>query len=521
MYILRELSRSYPKLWIRIFDADGEFLLIEAASVVPKWLNPTIDSNRAWVHDGKLFIIPLSDNKNASQRLSLRQAVDRICAEDSTPLLHSEFVEAEAFYRLEKYPEQIHGVMHHALVTIPRRLAYVLHERPRAVAPAVEEIYVQDLTALRVLLSPAEKLQFPPRDLVTVSVRFTKVLFAQLLSQRFEAPPAWSNIIGGAQKQTSPENGRDKGFTRLEMGMKLCCGFEMLTRKAEKSKSRLVQEVVILLQDLEEDGEESLPTDQEIKKWENVDRDDDDSWMDIEFEQLENELQGRKGGADGQGSGAGFGDAQTQVDLRKMVSRFEEFLNDDVAGVDGAEVKDMYSDSDEELDSYDDDDGEEDREVSFDEKEFSRMMREMMCLAPEEKTQASSTPVPNLSGASQDKEDDEIRQLAAQMEAELQEHSALRLEPTQSGARAIQGHGTKKGKERELAGTLAAEDSGDDQEVDVDYNLAKNMLESFRGQAGLAGPAGNLLSMLGLHLPRDEGGSESDEEEPKEQKQKP
>jgi hypothetical protein len=49
--------------------------------------------------------------------------------------------------------------------------------------------------------------------------------------------------------------------------------------------------------------------------------------------------------------------------------------------------------------------------------------------------------------------------------------------------------------------------------VDVDLNLAKNLLESFNSQAGLAGPGGNLLSRLGFVLPRDEsdsGGSDDD-----------
>ncbi|KAF8944685.1 hypothetical protein BGZ47_003910 [Haplosporangium gracile] len=44
-----------------------------------------------------------------------------------------------------------------------------------------------------------------------------------------------------------------------------------------------------------------------------------------------------------------------------------------------------------------------------------------------------------------------------------------------------------------------------DQEiVDLDLNLAKNLLESFKSQGGLPGPGGNLLSRLGIILPRDD-----------------
>ena len=44
---------------------------------------------------------------------------------------------------------------------------------------------------------------------------------------------------------------------------------------------------------------------------------------------------------------------------------------------------------------------------------------------------------------------------------------------------------------------------------DVDLGLAKNILESFKGQTGMAGPAGNLMRAMGVNMPRDEG-SESD-----------
>ncbi|KAF9897279.1 hypothetical protein BX616_005881, partial [Lobosporangium transversale] len=49
--------------------------------------------------------------------------------------------------------------------------------------------------------------------------------------------------------------------------------------------------------------------------------------------------------------------------------------------------------------------------------------------------------------------------------------------------------------------------------VDEDLNLAKNLLESFRSQGGLPGPAGNILSRLGIMLPRDEADDEDDEDD--------
>ena len=39
--------------------------------------------------------------------------------------------------------------------------------------------------------------------------------------------------------------------------------------------------------------------------------------------------------------------------------------------------------------------------------------------------------------------------------------------------------------------------------IDADFNLVKNLLESYSSQQGLPGPASNLLGLMGLQLPKD------------------
>lgn len=46
VYILRELTRKFPDLWVKISDNDGEFLLVEAADALPSWIEPDVASNR-------------------------------------------------------------------------------------------------------------------------------------------------------------------------------------------------------------------------------------------------------------------------------------------------------------------------------------------------------------------------------------------------------------------------------------------------------------------------------------------
>ncbi|KAM0427175.1 hypothetical protein ACHAPT_007602 [Fusarium lateritium] len=506
VYILRELTKSHPKLWVRVFDTDGEFLLVEAANVLPRWLNPEIDNNRTWIHDGKLLIIPVKVEASLKTRnLTLPDAVEALKTKPDA-LVHSAFVEAEAFYRLEKYPAQITESIHHSLVTIPRKLAYVLHSLPKSVAPAVEAFYLRDPIALKRVISPAEPPTFPPQDLITVSVRFSKVLFAQLRSQRFDAPPTWQDVIQKAQKE-APSGEADKITARLDIGMKLTCGFEMLAAKAAKSKSRAVRELAIVLEDLEEDGDDALPTDQDIKSWEDATRDDSEAWMDINYEDFEKELDGKRG-TEKTGAKSGFGDANTQSDLRKIVSRFEAFLNDDTAGVEGAELDEMDFDDDDDDDYSDEDSDAEDKEVSFNEDEFSRMMREMMGLpsiTPNIAKKESPKSKPKSPG-DHEAEDEEIQKLTTEFEAELNQHGALKLDPAKEKRPRLKDKSPKAGESSRSTPLpdVAEEEEDSEEDVDIDYNLAKNLLESFKSQAGMAGPTGNLLGMMGIQLPRDE-----------------
>ncbi|KAI0424319.1 SGT1-domain-containing protein [Xylaria sp. FL1042] len=520
VYLLRRLTITFTSLWVRIFDSDGEFLLVEAASVVPKWLSPEIDRNRVWIHQGKLQLLPLSVSSGVRRPLSLAEAVGHIKVYPET-LIHSPLIEAEAFYRLEKYPESIQALMHHSLVTIPRKLAYILHEQPAAIAPATEAFYLRDPVALKPLILASPSLHFPPKDLVTVSIKFTKVLFAQIKSQRFAAPPLWSTIVKQSQEDTNsiPEK-EQKQSARLELGMKVTSGFEMLAASDDKKDNRLAREFAILLEDAEEDGDNVLPTNEEIATWPSAE--DDETWLDINFEDFDDELQGRQ--RDNPDKSSGFGDTGAQADLRKIVSRFENFLNDETAGLEGAELDDMdhdsnFSDDNEQWSSFDDGGSSEheDKAVSFDEDQFNRMMREMMGLPPEDTTDLSRpAPLSNLyerggnRGEREEEEEEEveeeqedIRRLAAQMEAELRGLGALKLDTRPERAKVQDSNGSVV-PSPERSGAEEAGEESCDEDVDIDYNLAKNLLESFKSQVGLAGPAGNLMGMMGMKLPRDE-----------------
>lgn len=476
-------------------------------------------------------IIPLSAATSTtsatapiSRPLKLEEAHETILKNPAV-LIHSPLIEAEAFYRLRNYPSQIAASLHYAVVAVPRKLAYILHDRSASIAPATEAFYLRDPIALKPLQTASSKLIFVPEDLVTISVRFTRVLYAQLKSQQFSPPIAWKDLLAQAEKGAVSSDTKRKERTQLEMGMKVTSGFEMLLNDPKNGDHRTVREMRILLDDLET-GDEGLPTDEEISKWKDITREDDEKWLDINFEDFERELDGKRkekkpgvAGAFGPEPPGGFGDAKTQADLKKMVERFEAFLNDDEAGVDGAEVDDMDIDDDDDDEDSDEDSDEEDKEMSFDENEFSRMMREMMGLPAEgeevttSKGNGTSSRLSKnnrieelLSDAETDDENEaeEIQKLMKGMEAELNEAGALNLDSARSEppATGSKEPSTKPSKDRD-----DSDDESDDEDVNIDFNLAKNLLESFKSQAGMPGPGGNLMGMMGMKLPRDEEGS--------------
>ena len=82
-------------------------------------------------------------------------------------------------------------------------------------------------------------------------------------------------------------------------------------------------------------GDARLPTDEDLLEWGL--QDDDERWLDINFEDFEKELNKE---TQPEHPKTGFGDQKVQDNLRKMVSRFEDFLDDDEAGADGAELMD-------------------------------------------------------------------------------------------------------------------------------------------------------------------------------------
>jgi hypothetical protein len=525
VYFLRELSKEFKDAWIRIYDSDGEFLLIEAANALPKWLNPEVAENRVWINSHRLLIIPLGKEEDPHP-LTQAQALQII---DATPARPQQYVkvEKEAFHRLIGYPAAISENQHHATLPLPRKVAHILHSNPSYIAPVVEAFYLRDPISIRLIQPEKSKisLTFPPEDFVDVSVRFTKVLYAQLLGQHWEPPAPWNAAL-----EQLAESGRPA--EKAEIGIKITAGMQMLLSHSLYASHKAAREIALLLEDLE-NGDDTLPSNTEIASWPK--REDDEGWLNIDFSEFEKELEGK-----GSGAKDAFGDKNAEENLKKMVARFNDFLADNEAGAEGADgvldPMDVDDDSDaggrgwedpEDSDSpvendtksrgkskaktrnsedEDDTDEDEDAEADAEYAEYEQAFEKFMMLPAAEK--AILTDEARALALEQDaekEEDDEIQKLTEMMEAELFSHGALNVNP-KSDRKPGKGllsdsSGKGKGKLQEVA--EEDEEDEDDDVLDEDYNLADNMLKAFKGQAGMAGPAGNMMRAMGVQFPQD------------------
>ncbi|KAF3942119.1 hypothetical protein ABW19_dt0205759 [Dactylella cylindrospora] len=498
VFLLREISKRFPQLWIRVVDTDGEFLLIEAAHTLPKWLSPEVADNRVWISNGSLRIIPRSKEDRAAAKagrlrsLAIKDAI-RFLEKSQKDLLHIQLVEEEAFYRISNYPAALKDHFHHARVTVPRTVAKILHERPKLISTIVETFCLRDPVQVKICNTMPT---FPPRDPIDMSVRFTKITYAQLKQQVFRPPRPF--ILPG---QESPQ------YPASELGMKLTCGLELLVSgNKNKTEGRLATEAKAIL-DLLNSSSAPLPSDQDIRSWNH--QVDSEDWLNVDYEEFEANMSGRGGPFEK----SAFNDKEQQDKLKKMVENFEKFMNDESAGAEGAKFQHGLNSDDD--DDADDDEGDistddEDRDASFDEREFSRLMREMMGLPAE--SNVNTPPLEEEEISDDDGEEMSIRQTMAKMEQELVAAGAL--DPDRPGA-SVEADKEGRGRKRKPKQRLAA-----DEDAQIQYEIAKNMLESLKMQGGDVGPAANMLRSMGFAMPRDDGEDSKEGKEGKEGKRK-
>uniref|UniRef100_A0A671M636 Protein ecdysoneless homolog n=1 Tax=Sinocyclocheilus anshuiensis TaxID=1608454 RepID=A0A671M636_9TELE len=513
VYLLKHITRTFSDIAAVVYDNDGQFLLIEAAEHLPKWLDPDSSENRVFLYQGELHILP---NCTRSGEVGWpRDSVPTV--ERALEVLHSHTESCLAKQpicvalakRLDGYPDKIQQNFHRAHCYVPAGIALVLSRRPDLIAPAVSAFYLRDpvdLQACRTFHT------FPPDARVMASIKFTRCLYAQLQQQSF-VPDRRSGF-------TLPVRSHPQ-YRAHELGMKLAHGFEILCSKSGQSSSEKEASVSSnplwrgFLDSLKKNGyfkgelegsdhvtenlcysfsspaiqnpgqemlkvlEDTSYSLEDLKNQEaHLPPEDSDAWLDISPRELERLLEERGGRGVSDGTRKTAPDEEVQEEeagysLIAVTQGMKNFINA-MSSHEGAEIPSK----DDELDSddFEDDDEEDDSDVDEDEEVQNGESQE----------QAGAEALDNL------------RKYMDEMDQELQS--------TNIGRSFTQNNRTSNTAD---ASKSSLADAGSElveeeiQPLDVDLNLVSNLLESLASQAGLAGPASNLLQSLGIHIPPD------------------
>ncbi|XP_062435966.1 protein ecdysoneless homolog [Rhea pennata] len=539
VYLVREITREFPELAASVDDDDGEFLLIEAADFLPKWLSPDNSDNRVFFYKGELHIIPLAETPGQEWELTpssptISQALTLLSTR-SDECLAATPIRTSVYKRISGYPEKIQASFHRAHCYLPAGIVAVLRQRPSLVAAAVQAFYLRDPVDLRACRSFQI---FPPDERVMTVVTFTKCLYAQLMQQKF-VPDRRSGY-------TLPPPSHPQ-YKAHELGMKLAHGFEILCSKCRKvspgSKISVLSnplwarflsslkeknyfkgemegsakylELLRMAEDYFQHsvtkpessvavspGDEILTllqtTTFDLKELEKeaacLPPGDDDSWLEISPDDLDQMLKE----ATNQ-SHPSSNEEEQKYDLEALAESMKAFVSK-VSTHEGAE---MPWSSDEAHVTFDVDSftsaldrilGADSEELDSDdldeEEEFDFSDEGDEDLDVENQRQAQKALPNEVTGS--------LKSYMKEMDCELAHTNVGRSFSTQ-----------KKGVSSVKATTSqnAGHDSGtEDTEltpIDLDMNLVANMLESYSAQAGLAGPASNILQSMGVYLPEN------------------
>eukprot|EP00928_Gymnodinium_smaydae_P099065 TRINITY_DN9358_c0_g4_i1.p1 TRINITY_DN9358_c0_g4~~TRINITY_DN9358_c0_g4_i1.p1 ORF type:complete len:682 (+),score=124.50 TRINITY_DN9358_c0_g4_i1:52-2097(+) len=228
VYLLRRLTSARSDVACRIYDSDGELLLIEAALVAPRWLEPSNAENRCWLRGGLVHFLPRPKPPEPEQ-ISSRHALVRLRASGKATVAKDK-VQFAIDARLEGYPQKAVALSKHvARAVLPATVARLLIAYPQLIAVAADHLPPApsgELTRLRRELSGNEaKVRMDcegleEADMVCVGIRFTRCQFARLAGLSCQLPQRFTLRHWKGVKGVAVDN------KVMRLGMMLCAGLE-------------------------------------------------------------------------------------------------------------------------------------------------------------------------------------------------------------------------------------------------------------------------------------------------------
>lgn len=449
----------------------------------------------------------------------------------------SESVQKAVKKKISDYPDRARKNMHRVRIRVPVSVAQVLKQEPCMISLAVEGFYDRDIDTMK-FAATMEKFLGRGKDeeMVCVSVKMSRAMYAQLVQQTFQAPKCFP----------MPSRSDLSVYMEAELGMKIACGFEMMYQQRKRDgvegkgstweafkqtleRSGYFQgllpgskEYQRLMQNAEEyyrnnslysrvsdlmsapvrriDEILALPHSVDDFKNQKVPPSDDDSWLYNGEEELTSALLERQKEMELYDLKQKKGKGKEKQDL-SSVSNAREFDPGDMAKTMQAFVH--------KVSSYKGAEAPEsmNKEVNLDVDQFIKDMESIM---KHQGVKEDDSDVEEGSSSELDLDDSDEGDMVEPDNEDggdtfVQSYSDAmneELKATTLGRSFVRANEQLPKKDEGTSNTTENMDE-DFSPVDVDLNLVKSFLDSFSSQQGLPGPASNLLGLMGVQFPQD------------------
>lgn len=201
--LLYKISDAFPVI-IQVADSDGEFLLIEAANSLPKWLDPSSAEGRIFVYKNELHIVP-----RQIENPTIGVCIQAILSLETKA---SGKVQDAIYAKMEEHSDcQIQQTQ----IIVPHTVGHLLYYDPQLISHCVHAFYSRDPSAVKVCqtmdtFNPLEE------NMITMTVRMTRIMYAQLEAARFPVMKPFT-----MPSKNSPD------YRAADLGMKIVIIFHL------------------------------------------------------------------------------------------------------------------------------------------------------------------------------------------------------------------------------------------------------------------------------------------------------
>jgi hypothetical protein len=523
VYCLTKLTQRFAKrLCAQVRDYDGEFLLIHTANYLPEWASSGADgrmTNRVFIHAGQLHIIPPATTPAQVSYMPAAGPLDtalhgaKIVFDFGARLtLASSEIQQCLRRRLNLFDETT-TMMHRATCILPAKLVWLIKTNPSLISLAINIFCERDPVDLRLC---SQLRTFRPHDLVNYRVCFTKHLYGKLKYSEYRPEkrhewPSLNSLMSTTLGTTTSNETLVR--ERSSLGFKLTCAFEIISQqhaKVEKFQDKPLESYIDRLKsigyfkdyledsqpffDLMEKAKENFNSQpraasaatnklldsfnddlaarddyviklkEEILSEQERERDDSDEWLCVEAPALDDYLDMYS-----------RGEVSSAYDFRLISNAFKKFLrippqNKGENLLDGVKYEQIEAAAAA---------GKDQKLVDFNLEDIEKSLKGFLKI--ETDTEDNNN---------EEEEEEEENDSFYEIDDDLLENND---ESVKSIDNLMEQMDDELRGQKDLSRCSANTD-----DLDLDFNLVTNALESYSSQLGITGPVSNILKSMGI-----------------------